>query len=430
MKTAHYLLPLASFLFLHLLGCGSESSNEAGSDDSGVGAGGAAASAGGAPGGSNAGGHAGGLDTGGNDAGGNNAGGAQQITGCTPTPWSTEVIADPGAMPDLAVGPDGAVHIGFRQPTGNGSKLSHAQLPATAADWQTTAVDTNGNTGLSPSLAIDAAGAIHLAYSSNSGLLRYAYGDGSGNWITETVDSDVEATSVPCALAVDSQGGAHVAYQLYGKIRYGYRPAQGGWTTKVLEEENIFGAIDVLVDSYDRIHIAYSYFGGKGYHLRHAQRLVTEASWTIESVAQGDLGMNGVAVAVDSTQQVHLSFFNFGIHSEQGWVGAVRYAVRSADGTWTLSVVDEADAPGMGLDFVLDHNDHAHLGYYVLDTFEVRYATGTPSSGWTKTTMGTNTTTGYGGLTTVGLDTDPSGGIHFTYYHLGAGHLLYGYTCP
>lgn len=133
-------------------------------------------------------------------------------------PWVvTRVLENiPGDVrgkPAIFVEPSGAVHVAHGE-----DGLRYATNRSGA--WTNTLVDTTSRGA--PSLAVDGAGTVHLAYPTFGGVF---YASGSGDsWAVESVDGT--ATEAP-ALALDDAGRPHVLYATGEALRLVRRVDQG-----------------------------------------------------------------------------------------------------------------------------------------------------------------------------------------------------------
>ena len=143
--------------------------------------------------------------------------------------------------------------------------------------WYIQTVDRRFDTGKFNSLALDAAGNPHIAYTHvGLGDLLYAYWDGK-SWKFSDADSRRKHNSyvgIGNSIAVDSKGNPHIAYFDASRetVKYAYWDGKT-WTTEVvrsLSSRSELDHVSIQVDANDRPHIAF-YDGGTGV-LKYAVR--------------------------------------------------------------------------------------------------------------------------------------------------------------
>ena len=141
--------------------------------------------------------------------------------------------------------------------------------------WSISVVDSNGDVGRFPSLALDAAGDLHVAYyyhlGGSVGVIRYAKRT-SGVWAIADVDTlaDVRLGFTGArrnvALEIDSENTAHLVYGDQSVVRYA-QGAPGAWTYQTVVDET--ATETVLGQQVDMVrcaddgsaHIVYYEFG-------------------------------------------------------------------------------------------------------------------------------------------------------------------------
>jgi hypothetical protein len=125
------------------------------------------------------------------------------------------------------------------------------------SSWELMTVAENG---IYPSLQIDIAGNMHLAYYDyQERTLKYAFlSAGSSKWAIDTVDS-VENTGWYPSLRVDANNLVHISYYDAGNTSLKYALGQlGGWSIYTVDNDGNVGLISSLViDSKNSPAIAY-----------------------------------------------------------------------------------------------------------------------------------------------------------------------------
>lgn len=120
--------------------------------------------------------------------------------------WTVETVAEAETTEPfstgIAPGPDGPM---VAYGTSTGTQLASRQ----GSVWRSDVVDRDGGVGVS--MAVDAEGNPHLAYSTDQGQVRHAHSIGGGPWETEDVGAATAAAST--SIALDEAGTHHIAWQ-------------------------------------------------------------------------------------------------------------------------------------------------------------------------------------------------------------------------
>ena len=116
----------------------------------------------------------------------------------------------PGYATSLAMDEEGRFHIAHYDSDNDDLRYSTG-VPN--GQWSNTAVDTGGNTGRNPSIALDAAGDVHVVYASWAGFdLKYAKLNTTSNtWQKSSVQTQ-DMVGDSNSIFIDSNGTMHVAY--------------------------------------------------------------------------------------------------------------------------------------------------------------------------------------------------------------------------
>ncbi|HEX4912796.1 MAG TPA: hypothetical protein VFV51_02510, partial [Vicinamibacterales bacterium] len=225
----------------------------------------------------------------------------------------------------LALGAADTVHVSYF--TGS---LRHSVLTGDA--WVAETAATDG--WCTASLALDGGDHAHIAYfaSSPSPRLRHTT-NASGAW----VGTDIAAADAGCSvgekvsLAIDGAGAAHVAF--FGPApAYGLQYATnrgGSWTSSVLEAGYML-SVAIAVDDNDKVHLVYSNNAGE-------LKIASDATgaWSSE-VLEDEGGPNHASLALDPAGKAHVSY------TDGRYGGELRY-LTNASGSWRMALVDAAD---------------------------------------------------------------------------------------
>lgn len=266
--------------------------------------------------------------------------------------WSTAIIDNVGsvirASTSIAVDTADVVHIGYY--VSGHSEVKHATN--TAGIWGSEVIDTNANVS-TVSLALDAAGRVHLVHDDYVDLL-YA-NNAAGVWTAEVVGS--VNTDKAVALAVDSLNAVHIAYyfQPTGDLRY-VSNATGSWSTQVVDN-HVGQHVAIAVDAAGWAHIGY--YDATNGDLKYA----TNASgvWITQTVdSSGDVGTS-TSIALDTAGKVHISYTDDTNHD-------LKYAT-NLSGAWRTYVIDSGWVSGISstsgayTSIVVDSIGRVHISY-------------------------------------------------------------------
>jgi hypothetical protein len=187
--------------------------------------------------------------------------------------WTISVIAgaDGAEFPSLAVDRADAIHVAYLVFTGHSPDCFQLDYATDASgSWQTTLVES---VLAYPSIGVDDSGMPHVAY------LGQAQPDGSypvhyRSYVSDAWSDEIVAASADSktlvALAVDAAGDASLVYKSQAELRY-VAGVSGRWVSSQVDsfdaaglEEGRYGAYDVSIDldTSGRPHLAYQDSGG------------------------------------------------------------------------------------------------------------------------------------------------------------------------
>jgi hypothetical protein len=290
------------------------------------------------------------------------------LTNCQ---WVGENVEKFGIDSSLAFDSTGQPHISFL----SGNKVSLRYAQRVGATWNVVTVESQGAggaTGYRSSLALDSSDHPHISYLLKFTTgdvftydLRYAVFDGSG-WTLATVDSE-GTTGWDTSLALTAAGEPRISYHtdLPDMVRVATESG-GTWGLESIAEGGKPSSLKL--DSNGRPRLAFN--GTPGSSARFAS--FDGASWNVGTIdTQGFLQGRRpfVSLALDSTGAPHVAYVDY-INQ------ALKYASRSADGTWTIAIIDQGGDIGDFCSLQIDRQNGAHISYLDLTRGLLKYAQG------------------------------------------------------
>jgi len=186
------------------------------------------------------------------------------------------------------------------------------------------------------------------------------YDDMTINWRIETIDNGSIVVPGKASIAVDPSGGVHVSYHdaVADGLRYAYRPADGNWTSQVIDTPGVGNFSEIGVDSKGVVHIAYEDLAHGA--LKYAVKWPGE-DWDIRVVDPGP-GTGGFpTLDIDGGDRVFITYVDSSTSS-------IRMAALDDGGGWNISdVVVGGHAYWGGLDLAIGGNGSMHLVYLAGD---------------------------------------------------------------
>lgn len=224
--------------------------------------------------------------------------------------WEVELAASQGARasPSLAVDAQGRAHIAAYAPI----KDTLFYVTNTTVQWSHHPIDLGGSYC---SLALDAEGHAHVAYVGEAGDLKYATNQGAV-WESAVVLAGAASRSVP-SIAVDAAGRVHVVAALRPDepgqeagidgvaLTYATR-AGGAWTTTSVAPLDADTGQSLRLDGSGALHLAYG-DGPGAYLLARAAD-----AWAPGYAPIGASVHSDETLAVSSDGSLHLCFVREG----------------------------------------------------------------------------------------------------------------------
>ena len=288
--------------------------------------------------------------------------------------------------------------------------------------WTRATADFADQSGLENAIAVDSNGHVHIvAISDTSYDIRHSVFDGS-SW-TSTKIHDCEGIYCWDAhMVIDENDELHVAYAAYStEIRYLHFDGTT-WNDDQVSTSGKFGPVGIAVDSNNMPHVS---FAASGSNCGNGLRLASfdGSTWTTQSIESGsNLGCDS-AIVIDGNDDVYISYqyrdqskLKFATNKGGSWS---KYAPESANPVSSMY-------PGWYSSLAMDHDGMFHIAHYDSKSEDLRYSTGSPSTGWTNTLVASSGNTGKNPSIAV----DAAGDPHIVYRSWSSWNLKYATLNP
>ena len=256
--------------------------------------------------------------------------------------------ASVGTHSAMALGPDGILHLAYRNETSN--SLQYGMLQDGVFVFETVGT---GNVGTYNSVTVDAAGLVHMAfYGLDQTDLRYAEGN-SGNFMVTTVEGTGD-TGRYANVATDSNGVVHLAWQYTsaGDLRYTNRtngvfaPSQDVETTGTMGQY-----ASLAVDAAGVVHLAHK--DASNGDLRYATNRAGSFVGTAVDT-NGNVG-DHARLALDAAGNVYIAY-------QDASSADVKLAT-NLSGAWQTFAVDTPNSLGVDLSMAVTLDGRVFIFY-------------------------------------------------------------------
>jgi len=280
--------------------------------------------------------------------------------------WTVQTLVgeNTNGFTSLALDALGNPHIAYREMWSSpfGHDLRYASW--TGDSWEFETIDSgDGDMGSYASLAIDGAGRAHIAYAHTDGPGGWAagpkYAVRNGNsWTVETLPTYL-AHGAYTSLAVDANGDPHMAFS-GNESDLGYAVKRGSvWTIQKVDDVRdviCYTSLQLNEDGYPRI----SYLHRSPRNLKYAAW--DGSRWNVETLDAPALSEAPIALALDSLGNPHIAFMGSELEYAS-WTGS----------TWVFADADP-DANATYVSMSLDRYDRPHICYRDRDSDSLKYA--------------------------------------------------------
>lgn len=278
-------------------------------------------------------------------------------------------------------------------------------------------LDSDGNTGQYPAIAVDLNNKAHVTYYDVTyGDLKYIT-NASGNWETPVRVDGQDGTNKGqyTSIAMDTSNKAHISYYdaTNGDLKYATN-ASGAWVKTPIDYDNDVGQHTDIAVLEGVVYISY-------YDVTNsALKCITGTTGAWDAMMldnSADVGLYTSIAVVTGTGQaiIHISYYDATNHD-------LKYITNFPNGgnEWISAlVVDEDDDVGLYSSIAVTTANIAHISYYDATNGSLKYARITDGSSVISTTV--DTTGDVGKYTSIGV----ASAIHISYYDATNGDLKY-----
>jgi len=311
--------------------------------------------------------------------------------------WIAQTVDEESASDITLVLENDLPHIAYYM----SNSLKYARF--TGSSWDIQVVDTQRSVGQYNSIAIDSSGNAHISYLDDTDhVLKYAYWTGSA-WIIEPIDPTAYSNKYS-SITLDTGDHPHISYfTLKDGIAYVTYAQQLGssWDIQTVDSglASDAASTSLALDGNGGPHIAYRY----DRVLKYA--LWTGSTWEVQTVLSqnNNSGGSGPSLALDSAGNPHLTY--------QEYESDVLKYARWNGNDWVIQTVDSDGVVGQYSSLALDSSNRPHISYLAAyPNWDLRYAS------WTGTAWEIQTvdSAGYAGFNTS-LALDKAGNPHISY---------------
>lgn len=257
-------------------------------------------------------------------------------------PWTSGTVEstnDVGNRPSIAT--DGTVvGISYYDATNGNLKFAVRCLDG---PWSIETVQAAGDVGVQSSLKI-VNGTAYLAYTDwTTNQVKVAVRTG-GSWGSPQPVYTAASDPLSPSLAVQSNGTMHLSFWADHQIRYGYKSG-ANWNTEVVGDAPLAGDCSISLTSSNAPRIAYSSPWWSTPHTgpRYASRTGV-IPWPYETTNDANATGYGIALAHDGADLPRISYVDIHLANSK----RVRLAARLSGGGWSTSTFGITGSPEIG----------------------------------------------------------------------------------
>ncbi len=249
--------------------------------------------------------------------------------------------------------------------------------------WAASNLDMSSQAGMWNAIGVDSSGHIHVVQIKDDNYeIRHSVNDGSG-WVSKKIQDCGNTYCWDIHMVIDDNDHLHLAYTTYNSWNETlvYMHYDGTtWTSTAATQSANFGPIGIAVDSNNHPHISYA---AEGANCGNGLRLASHdgSSWSTQGVdlAGFNRGCDS-AIVIDENDHVYIAY--------QDRSASKLKIATDKSGSWDTYLVDTGSSPsqmypGYMTSMALDQQGQFHIAHFDDKEDDLRYATGTPNSGWT-----------------------------------------------
>ena len=288
--------------------------------------------------------------------------------------------------------------------------------------WTKSTADFADQSGLENSIVVDSNGHVHIvAISDTTYDIRHSIFDGT-SWSSNKIHDCEGIYCWDAHMVIDENDELHVAYSAYStEIRYLHFDGTT-WHDDQVSTSGKFGPVGIAVDSNNMPHVS---FAASGSNCGNGLRLASfdGSSWNTQSIESGsNLGCDS-AIIIDDNDDVYIAY-------QQRSQSKLKFATDKG-GSWSKYAPESANPvssmyPGWYSSLAMDHEGKFHIAHYDSKSEDLRYSTGSPSTGWSNTLVDASGNTGKNPSIAV----DAAGDPHIVYRSWSGWNLKYATLNP
>ena len=332
-----------------------------------------------------------------------------------PYQWTIQTLAPLGDAPSMAIDSAGNVHVAYLV----GGAVMYGKL-APDGGWSTSVVQQDGGVH-STGIAADEHGGVHVVYDwMPADAFVYAYSDG-GAFTSSSIASPaaIAGAAQYCSIVIDSNQRPQIALDQNDYLDGGATPfhvlrarpgLDGGWEVDVVDTTSYQVTDGVGIAAGDAgVRLAWSVTGS---YPRFAAE-TSDGGWQVENLPLTQ-STRDIALALDTSGAPHM------VTESAGFNSPLAYLSRAPDGGWSEQTIFGTSSQS-AKSLAFDRGGEAHVSLSGL-----AYAHLPLDGGWTTETVeATN-----GLFNAIGID--PQGRVHIVYQSgTSSGYAVkHAYRCP